>query len=56
MLYDFSINNLGVIEMEKIIKLTDESVLKVGLVGNQNLEQSCSQLLKNLYMGKMLKL
>lgn len=34
MLYDFSINNLGVIEMEKIIKLTDESVLKVGLVGN----------------------
>lgn len=34
MLYDFSINNLGVIEMEKIIKLTDESELKVGLVGN----------------------
>lgn len=34
MLYDNSINDLGVIEMEKIIKLMDESKLKVGLVGN----------------------
>jgi pimeloyl-ACP methyl ester carboxylesterase len=34
MLYDDSINILGVINMEKNIKLTDESQLKVGLVGN----------------------
>ena len=34
MLYDNSRNNLGVINMEKNIKLTDESELKVGLVGN----------------------
>lgn len=34
MLYDCSISNEGVIAMEKMINLMDESVIKVGLVGN----------------------
>jgi glutaredoxin-related protein len=34
MLYDSCINILGVIKMEKNIKLTDESEINVGLVGN----------------------
>lgn len=36
MLYDSSINKLGGIYMEKIIKFVDEIEIKVGLVGNFN--------------------
>jgi len=36
MLYDSSINRVGVIEMEKLITLTDGTELKVGLAGNSN--------------------
>ncbi len=52
MLYDSNINDLGVMEMEKFIKLMDESELKVGLVGNPKFKTIMLPVAKESVYGK----
>lgn len=52
MLYDNSINNLGVIILEKIIKLWDETEIKVGLVGNHDFKTIMLPVAKESVFGQ----
>lgn len=52
MLYDRSINNLGVSDMEKIIKLMDDTEIKAGLVGNPQFKTIMLPVAKESVYGK----